>query len=279
MCDLSLNYILVSLLLHKMTVHYIITNMIEGLFILAIGAIILLWVDRKSMKEIINRQEYQIRHITRRFNDDDKHEMKQLRDDYHYEKIIRQIMLEDEYAYLTPDDIVYENANNRFFEIYGYKYVGNVEINKNITLNVDIYTDLFDKYIKDFFPSSKGAAIDKIVQKFMIAKLEAVILFERWQKFHLIDYHPYEEWIPNSPKETLTIEQFKERMSVASINVMKDESTGEVYFKAGNIKGEVCIKGIPKRPMLSLFITSDSETHWLLHEEGTICASPTLIDF
>ena len=89
--------------------------MIEALFILAIGVIILLWVDRKSMKKIINSQEYQIRHITGQFNNDDEHETKQLRDDYHYEKIIRQIMLEDEYAYLTPDDIVYETANNRFF--------------------------------------------------------------------------------------------------------------------------------------------------------------------
>lgn len=91
--------------------------MIEALFILAIGAIILLWVDRKSMKKIINRQEYRIRHIAGWLNDDDEHEKKQLHDDYHYERIIRQIILEDEYVYLTSDNIVYEIANNRFIEI------------------------------------------------------------------------------------------------------------------------------------------------------------------
>lgn len=251
--------------------------MIEALFILAIGAIILLWVDRKSMKKIINCQEYQIRHITGQFNNDDENEKKQLRDDYHYERIIRQIILEDEYAYLTPDDIVYKTANNRFFEMYGYQYIGNVRINKNMTLGVDIYNDSFDKHINDIFPNSKDAAIDKIVQKLNLAKLEAVILFERWQKFYLIDYHPYEEWIPNIPKETLTIEQFKDRVSVARIDVKRDENTGRLYFEAGNIKGEVSSKEIPKHPMISLFITSNSNRHWLLHEEGSAFQAPAVL--
>jgi hypothetical protein len=159
---------------------------------------------------------------------------------------------------------------------YNYKYLSEIKTGNS---EVDIYTNYFDKYINDIFPNSKSVAVEKIMLKFSIVKEDAILLFERWQKFHLIDYHPYEEWIPNTPKETLTIEQFKERMSVAKIDVIKDENTGELYFKAGNIKGEVCIKGIPKRPMLSLFITSDSETHWLLHEEGNIYANPILIDF
>lgn len=253
--------------------------MIEALFILAIGAIILLWVDRKSMKKIINSQESQIRHITGRLNYDDEHEKKQLLDDFHYERIIRQIMLEDEYAYLTPDDIVYETANNRFFEIYGYKYVGNVKINKNISSRVDIYTDLFDKYINEIFPSSKDGAIDRIVQNLNLARLEAIVLFERWQKFYLIDYSLDGEWIPNPPKETLTIEQFKDRISATRIDVKKNESTGELYFEAGNVKGKVSIKEIPKHPMISLFIPSDSNEHWLLHEEGSVLGAPVIAKF
>lgn len=159
---------------------------------------------------------------------------------------------------------------------YNYKYLSEIKTGNS---EVDIYTNYFDKYINDIFPNSKSFAVEKMMLKFSIVKQDAILLFEHWQKLHLIDYHPYEEWIPNTPKETLTIEQFKERMSVARIDVIKDENTGELYFKAGNIKGEVCIKGIPKRPMFSLFITSDSETHWLLHEEGNIYANPILIDF
>lgn len=253
--------------------------MIEALFILAVGAIILLWVDRMSMKKIINRQEYQIRHIAGRLNDDDEHEKKQLLDDYHYERIIRQIILEDEYAYLTSDNIVYEIANNRFFEIYGHKYVGNVKINKNISSRVDIYTDLFDKYINEIFPNSKDGAIDRIVQNLNLARLEAIVLFERWQKFYLIDYSPNGEWIPNSSKETLTIEQFKDRISATRIDVKKDENTKELYFEAGNVKGKVSTKEIPKHPMISLFITSDSNEHWLLHEEGSVFGAPVIAKF
>jgi hypothetical protein len=253
--------------------------MIEALFILAIGAIILLWVDRESMKKIINSQESHIRHITGRLNYDDEHEKKQLLDDFHYERIIRQIMLEDEYAYLTPDDIVYETANNRFFEIYGYKYVGNVKINKNISSRVDIYTDLFDKYINEIFPNSKDGAIDRIVQNLNLARLDAIVLFERWQKFYLIDYSPDGEWIPNSSKETLTIEQFKDRISATRIDIKKDENTKELYFEAGNVKGKVSTKEIPKHPMISLFITSDSNEHWILHEEGSVFGTPVIAIF
>ena len=86
--------------------------MIEALFILAIGAIILLWIDRNDMKEIINKQSAQIRQLTGVRNEEDEKESKQNSDNYHYEKIIRQIVLEDEHTRLEPiDETIYEKAN------------------------------------------------------------------------------------------------------------------------------------------------------------------------
>lgn len=245
--------------------------MIEVLFIVAIGAIILLWVDRKSKKDIINRQCAQIKQLSGVRNKQDELEAKQRLDDFHYERIIRQIKFEDEYAYMTPDEIVYEKANKRFYEIYGYEYNGRLEINNNITPIITIYTKVFDKHIKDIFPNSNDDAIMEIARKLNLAKLEANILFERWRKFYLIDYNPYEGWIPNYPKETLTIEQFKEKMSITRIDVKKDSNTGLVYFECGrDIKGEVMLNQIPKNPMMSKFVLSNSKVYWLLHENGEL---------
>lgn len=243
--------------------------MIESLLILAIGAIILLWVDRNSMKEIINKQSAQIRRLTGVHNEEDKKESKQIQDDYHYEKIIRQIILENEYTCLMPlNEVVYEKANTRFYEIYGYKYSGNLKIDYDITPNINTYTKLFDKYIKDIFPNSKDIAIEKIIERLKIARLEAITLFERWQRFHLIDYNPQIGWIPNYPKETLTIEQFKQELSVTRIDVKKDSNTGLLFFECdNNIKGEVMVEQIPKHPMMSKFILSNSKVCWILHEE------------
>ena len=254
--------------------------MIESLFILAIGAIILLWVDRNSMKETINRQSAQIRRLTGVHNEEDEKESKQIQDDYHYEKIIRQIMLEDEYTCsMPPNEFDYEKANIRFYEKYGYTYMGNFKIDYEIVPYVNTYTKVFDKYIKDIFPNSKGIAIEKIIEKLNIAKLEAIILFERWQKFHLIDYNPQIGWIPNYPKETLTIEQFKKQLSVTRIDIKKDSNTGLLFFECDkNIKGEVMVEQIPQRPMMSKFILSNSNVCWILHEEGEIQA-PVLADF
>jgi len=254
--------------------------MIEALFILAIGAIILLWVDKKSMKEIINRQGAQIRQQTGIRNEEDGKESKQRLDDYRYEKIIRQIILEDEHTCLMqPDEIVYEKANIRFYKKYGYKYIGNFIIDYEIVPDVNTYTKVFDKYIKDIFPNSKDIAIEKIVDKLNLARLEAIILFERWQKFYFIDYDPHKGWILNYPIETLTIEQFKEKMSITRINVKKNINTGFLYFECdNNIEGEVMIEQIPKHPMISKFVLLNSKTHWLLHEEGEIQA-PIIADF
>ena len=137
---------------------------------------------------------------------------------------------------------------------------------------INIYTNDFDKYIEDIFPNSKDAAIDKIEQKFKLTRLDAEMLFERWRKFYLIDYNPYEEWVPNYPKETLTVEQFKERMAVTRIDVKRNINTGLLYFICdNNIMGEVRVNGIPKHPMISKFIVPYySKACWVLHEEGDV---------
>lgn len=255
--------------------------MIESLLILAIGTIILLWADRKSMKEIINKQSAQIRQLTGVRNEEDEKEIKQNLDNYHYEKIIRQIVLEDEHTRLKPiDETIYEKANYLFYKIYGYKYLGNIKINEDINPIVNTYTKVFDKYIKDIFPNTKDVAIEKIVEKLQLARLEAIILFERWQKFYFIDYDPHKGWIPNYPIETLTIEQFKEKMAITSINVKKNVNTGFLYFECDkDIEGEVMIEQIPKQPMMSKFVLLNSKTHWLLHEEGEIQAPTIIADF
>lgn len=255
--------------------------MIESLLILAIGTIILLWADRKSMKEIINKQSAQIRQLTGVRNEEDEKESKQIQDDYHYEKIIRQIMLEDEYTCLmSPNELNYKKANIRFYEKYGYKYKGNFKIDYEIVPDVNTYTKVFDKYIKDIFPNTKDVAIEKIVEKLQLARLEAIILFERWQKFYFIDYDPHKGWIPNYPIETLTIEQFKEKMAITSINVKKNVNTGFLYFECDkDIEGEVMIEQIPKQPMMSKFVLLNSKTHWLLHEEGEIQTPTIIADF
>lgn len=159
---------------------------------------------------------------------------------------------------------------------YNYKHLNKIKTRNS---KIDIYMNYFDKYINDFFPNSKDVAIEKIMLKLSIVKQDAILLFERWKQFYFIDYSPYEEWIPNPPKETLTIEQFKDRISATRIEVKKDENTKELYFVAGNVKGKVSLKEIPKHPMVSLFITSDSSEHWLLHEEGMMFAAPVIAKF
>lgn len=177
---------------------------------------------------------------------------------------------------------ILDSTNELFQEMrltdiyYNYKYLSE---GKTGSSKIDIYTSSFDKYINDIFPNSKDVAVEKIMLKLGTVKQDAILLFERWKKFYLIDYHPYEEWIPNPPKEILTIEQFKDRISATRIDVKKNESTGELYFEVGNVKGKVSTKEIPKHPMISLFITSDSNEHWLLHEEGSVFGAPEIAKF
>ena len=107
--------------------------------------------------------------------------------------------------------------------------------------------------------------------------MQAEILFDRWSYYHLIDYHPIEEWIPNAPIETLTIEQFKEIMEVNWIDVKRDNETGKLYFCYGDKKGLVLVKGIPKIPLISKVVCSNSDIYWILHEKGQIGVPTTAI--
>ena len=96
--------------------------MIEAIAILAIGAAILLYAERQSNKKTIEELDYKIRHLTGNLNEDDKKENQQLLDDYHFEKIVRELRSEDEYAQFEPDDIIEEKARAKFKSVYGYEY-------------------------------------------------------------------------------------------------------------------------------------------------------------
>ncbi|WP_297604143.1 hypothetical protein [uncultured Alistipes sp.] len=96
--------------------------MIEAIAILAIGAAILLYAESQFNKKTIEEQSYKIRHLTGNLNENDKRENQQLLDDYHFEKIVRQLRLEDEYAQFESDDVIEEKAKAKFKSIYGYEY-------------------------------------------------------------------------------------------------------------------------------------------------------------
>lgn len=73
--------------------------------------------------------------------------------------------------------------------------------------------------------------------------------------------------------DTLTVEQFKDKMKVSRIEVKKNPKSGKLFFSYGAKTGAVASKGIPQRPMFSL-VKGDptpqnpSGEFWLLHEEG-----------
>lgn len=96
--------------------------MIEAIAILAIGAAILLYAECQSNKKIIKEQSYKIRHLTGNLDEDDKKENQQLRDDYHFKKIVRDLRSEDEYAQFEPDDVIEERARAKFKSLYRYEY-------------------------------------------------------------------------------------------------------------------------------------------------------------
>ena len=70
--------------------------MIEGIAILAVGAAILLYAEMKSNRKTIEQQDYRIRHLTGNLNEED--------------------------AEFIPDDIVEEQAKDKFKKLYGYDY-------------------------------------------------------------------------------------------------------------------------------------------------------------
>lgn len=83
--------------------------------------------------------------------------------------------------------------------------------------------------------------------------------------------------------ETLTVEQFKDKMKVTRVDVKKNPKTGRLFFTFGAKTGAVASKGIPQHPMFS-FVKGDptpenpSGEFWLLHEEGT-GGAPVLASF
>lgn len=68
--------------------------------------------------------------------------------------------------------------------------------------------------------------------------------------------------------DTLTVEQFKDKMKVQHIDVKRNPKTGKLFFTFGAKTGAVAVKGIPSHPMLSNVTGSDGSKFWLLHEEG-----------
>lgn len=96
--------------------------MIEGLFIIAIGALVLLYAQRQSDKKTIEQQNYKLRRYEGRTNAEDEAEARKLRDWYHFDKIMRQLRSEDEYSEFEPEEIIRERAKAMFHKIYGYEY-------------------------------------------------------------------------------------------------------------------------------------------------------------
>lgn len=77
--------------------------------------------------------------------------------------------------------------------------------------------------------------------------------------------------------ETLTVEQFKDRMQVSSIQVKENPSTGKLLFTYGGKIGAVSSKGIPENPMISN-VSGDNGEFWLLHNAGLMDV-PVLAEF
>ena len=75
--------------------------------------------------------------------------------------------------------------------------------------------------------------------------------------------------------ETLTVEQFKDKVKVDKIYVKRNPHTNKLFFTFGAQTGAVALTGIPAHPMISNVTGDDQETFWLLHEEGT-GGAPTL---
>lgn len=96
--------------------------MIVGLFIIAIGALVLLYAQRQSDKKTIEQQEDKNRRYEGQTNAKDEAEAKKLQDWYHFDKIIRQLRSEDEYSEFEPEEIIKQRAKAKFRQIYGYKY-------------------------------------------------------------------------------------------------------------------------------------------------------------
>ena len=90
--------------------------------------------------------------------------------------------------------------------------------------------------------------------------------------------------------DTLTVEQFKDKMMVSRVDVKKNPKTGSLFFTYGAKTGAVAKKGIPQHPMFSVVCPEGDtldvahagergcSTFWLLHEEGQ-GGAPVLASF
>lgn len=67
--------------------------------------------------------------------------------------------------------------------------------------------------------------------------------------------------------ETLTVEQFKDRVKVNEIKVKRNPQTSKLFIQFGSEVGACASKGIPEKPMLSN-VRGENGEFWLLHEEG-----------
>lgn len=83
--------------------------MIEGFLVLALLMLVLLYAERKSNRETIERQNYRIRHLTGDLNREDEEENKNIQDNYDFEKILRLVKAEN----FILDDII-DEAKSRF---------------------------------------------------------------------------------------------------------------------------------------------------------------------
>lgn len=159
---------------------------------------------------------------------------------------------------------------------YNYKYINGLRPKK---IKIDIFTDKFDNYLSNGFPKNKETAITNIMHDLNMSEADASLLFNRWQEFYFIDCHPYYGWMLCHPYDLLTIEQFKEKMSVECIEFKLDNNTGIIHFFAGEIQGKVLTKDLPKYPVIALFITIKSGAQWLLINESSNINRPVIAKF
>lgn len=152
-----------------------------------------------------------------------------------------------------------------FYGMYGCENI--VKIGKTMIPKVHLYTTCFDKYLYEFFPDVKDIVIEKMMSFFKLNKLEAMIIFDRWRIFHLIEYNLEEEWTVCEPQETFSIEEFKKKISVDQIRVRKDDS-GLLFFE--------CDRGINglvigfERPVISRYVKLNSQVYWIMRDEPMV---------
>lgn len=113
--------------------------MIEGLLVLAIGALILAYVENQSKKEKIEKQAYKIRHLTHNLNDSDREETKRMADSFHLNQIYKEVVNDDSLCLITPEEWI-EESKRRFEILYSQPYAYEVEIDYSIMPEFDTNT-------------------------------------------------------------------------------------------------------------------------------------------